>query len=266
MKPGICENTFKVKEEIMTTRRALMISNPGEQGAQNYCKGVFVDIQNYKNYFTSALGGAWLASEIVTLDRPSGKQVDDEITKMSAYDYTTILFSGHGYYSQRSMSTILELRKDVEYDEMRLRTAATKRTIILDCCRKVYPETIYEQIALRAMAKVAKRAPSLEQCRRYFDLAIQRCSNDIIVGHSCSINETSGESETYGGYYASSLLIAAKNWYEQGTFDPKHYYPYSVVEAHNSAVPLVGRLRGGTQNPKIDKSRSEPYFPFAIVV
>jgi hypothetical protein len=252
-------------EEIMTTRRALLISNPGEQGAQNYCKGVFVDIQNYKNYFTSALGGAWLGSEIVTLDKPSGKQVDDEIKKMSVYDYTAILFAGHGYYSTRSMSTILELRENEEYDEMRLRTAATKRTIILDCCRKVYPEKIYEDVALKAMAKVAKRALSPEECRKYFDKAIEQCSKDIIVGHSCSINETSGESETYGGYYASSMVIAAKNWYEQTNFDPIHCYPYSVVEAHNSAVPLVVRLRGGTQNPKIDKSRSGPYFPFAIV-
>ena len=250
----------------MTIRRALLISNPGEQNAQNYCKCVFVDIDNYKNFLTSALGGGWRTAEIVSLNRPSRKQVDDEIAKMHIYDYTVILFSGHGYFSTRSASTILELKKDEEYDELDLRKSATKRTIILDCCRKVYPEAVYEQVALKAMAKVAKGAPSIEECRKYFDIAIQQCSSGIIVGHSCSINEESGESETYGGYYASSLLIAAKNWYEQSTFDPKHYYPYSVVQAHDSAVPLVGRLRGGTQNPKIDKSRSEPYFPFAIVV
>lgn len=251
----------------MATRRALLISNPGEQGAQNYCQGVFVDIDNYKNYLTSPLGGAWFTSEINSLNKPTANQVDDEIIKMSGYDYTLILFSGHGYYSQKSLSTIIELNKYEEYDEMKLRKYATKRTIILDCCRKVYPEKL-EKLA-EALIMKAEPTLAFDKCRKYFDIAIDKCSNGTIIGHSCSINETSGESETHGGFYASSLLRAARNWHKQSNYDPKHYYPnslaYSVVQTHNSAVPLVGTLSGGTQNPKIDKPRSEPYFPFAIM-
>ncbi len=250
----------------MTTRRALLISNPGEANATNYCKGVFVDIDNYKKFLMSALGGAWQTSEIIPLPRPSRKEVDDWILKLGIYDYTFILFSGHGYYSPKSQSTIIELRKDEEYNELDLRKLANKRTIILDCCRKVYPERIWDQVMVEAMRLVAKRALSPDECRKYFDVAVEKCPKGIIVGHSCSINETSGESEIHGGYYAGSLLKAAKDWHDNGNFNIGNYYTYSVVQTHNTAVPLVDRLTGGTQNPKIDKARSEPYFPFAIVV
>ena len=41
------------------TRKALIISNPGELGAENYCEGVKKDVANYKNFLMSAAGGGW---------------------------------------------------------------------------------------------------------------------------------------------------------------------------------------------------------------
>ena len=37
-------------------RKALIISNPGETGVENYCEGVKVDIQNYVCFIESPLG------------------------------------------------------------------------------------------------------------------------------------------------------------------------------------------------------------------
>jgi hypothetical protein len=39
------------------SRKALLIANPGEQGQENYCKGVYVDIANYQRFLASAVGG-----------------------------------------------------------------------------------------------------------------------------------------------------------------------------------------------------------------
>ena len=41
------------------SRCALLISNAGESGDEHYCKGVLVDIQNYKTFLTSPIGGWW---------------------------------------------------------------------------------------------------------------------------------------------------------------------------------------------------------------
>jgi hypothetical protein len=242
----------------MTTRRALLISNPGEQGAQNYCRGVLIDIINYKKHLTSPLGGAWFETEINYLNKPSISQVNNEIYKMSSFDYTLILFSGHGYYSNITSSTWIELNKDEDYDSNKLRMLTNKRTIILDCCREIYPPR--PTVMAEAMKKVAKAPLDFERCRKFFNALIEKCLKGIVVGHSCSINETSGDDENNGGYYASSLLRTATNWSENNN----SWATYSVVQAHNSAVPLVGTLSGGTQNPYIEKPRSEPYFPFAV--
>ena len=45
----------------MTTKRALLITNPGEQGDENYCKGVYVDAANYRRLMLSPQGGVWEA-------------------------------------------------------------------------------------------------------------------------------------------------------------------------------------------------------------
>ena len=75
-----------------------------------------------------------------------------------------------------------------------------------------------------------------------------------------------GDDPIEGGYYTSSIIQSAKNWRTKSNTDlTKQYSRFSVVRAHDSAVNNVSRLSGGTQNPKMEKPRSEPYFPFAII-
>ena len=49
----------------MIRRKVLIISNPGEENSEDYSKGVFVDVENYKKFLLSPLGGYWDASEII---------------------------------------------------------------------------------------------------------------------------------------------------------------------------------------------------------
>lgn len=247
-------------------RKGLIISNPGEIGAENYCEGVKVDVSNYKRFLTSPLGGAWFDSEIVHLDRPSCADTRAEISSLANLDYTFIAFSGHGYVSSRLNTTILELRKGEELDSLELRSNASKRTILLDCCRKVIIE---EVLKAAFFAESARTIPKLDrsECRKYFDKVIEDCAKGIIVGYSCAKNETAGDSQSRGGYYSSSIMQSAIDWYEttNNVNLSDKYYCHSIVKAHENAVPRVRQLSGGTQNPEVEKPRSEPYFPFAIM-
>ena len=72
------------------TRGALLISNPGEIGEENYANGVYVDIKNYQQHLTSAVGGAWETSEIQHLDRPARATVRWWLNAFSLYDYVPL--------------------------------------------------------------------------------------------------------------------------------------------------------------------------------
>ncbi len=246
-------------------RHALIISNPGEKGAQNYCEGVKVDVTNYTSFLTSALGGTWCDNEITHLDRPSKSATTNAIADLSSNDYSFIVFCGHGYYYSRQESTLLELRKNEEIDSLDLRKESKKRTIILDCCRKIEKDIITEA-AMAAKFMEARAELNASECRKYFEKKLEECSNGIVVGYACSKNGTAGDSESRGGYYSYSLLRSATNWRETKNIDlSSKWAAFSTVEAHNGSIAIVSRLSGGTQNPEIDKPRSEPYFPIAIM-
>lgn len=80
-------------------RYALIIANPGETGAENYCEGVNKDVVSYKSFLSSPIGGYWQSGEITTLIRPTALAVQAEMIKAKLADYALIIFAGHGLYS-----------------------------------------------------------------------------------------------------------------------------------------------------------------------
>ena len=109
-----------------------------------------------------------------------------------------------------------------------------------------------------------------EQCRRCFDDKISKCSNGIVVQHSCSPGQTSGDDDLYGGYYISSILDSAEEWVKDkiNQIQSGYYKTYSVVQSHidaKSKTEQKAGAKGKIQKPYIEKTKSEPYFPFAIV-
>ncbi|MTI82405.1 MAG: caspase family protein [Firmicutes bacterium] len=246
-------------------RHALILSNPGESGAENYCEGVNVDVNNYTSFLKSALGGTWYNNEITHLNRPSKLDTNNAIKDISSCDYSLIIFCGHGFYSASRESTILQLRKNEEIDFLDLKNEAKKRTIILDCCRKVEKDIITEE---RMIAKFSEAKAELNplECRKFFEKQLEKCHNGIVVGYACSKNETAGDSQSKGGYYSYSLLKSATEWCETNNIDlTRKWSKLNIAEAHNASIKNVSRLSGGTQTPEIDKPRSGPYFPFAIM-
>jgi hypothetical protein len=246
-------------------RRALIIANPGTQGEESYCHGVSRDVDNYKAFLKSPVGGFWSEDEIVVRHKPSHATIISDIGQQKRADYSLTVFCGHGYHTARTNSTIVELKQGTDIDADELRAGANKHTLILDCCRvihtAVYAEDAAPQILKKAVSKI-----SASECRKFYDKAIADCPTGIVVLFGCSINETAGDSDTQGGFYSYSLISAAEAWSRETDVDTSEKYrPLSVVKAHEMAAQGVARMSGSRQTPAIDKPRSGNYFPFCII-
>jgi hypothetical protein len=253
------------------TRRALLISNAGEYGAENYCTGVFVDIRNYQRLFISPEGGLWQPTEIVTLDRPSVAQVRQEVANLAGYDYSFIGFAGHGWYSRPDAAEVLVLRSGQEISSLELRQGGVSRCIVLDCCREIHNESALAEESQKSAAFSAettrKRMPNPQLCRNKFDSELSRCSNSLVVMHSSTPPEKSGDDERVGGYYTFGLHAGEKVWAEGQAENiwSTSATALSVVALHEIAAAGTRRRSGARQNPTIEKPRGDAtYFPFAV--
>ena len=111
----------------------------------------------------------------------------------------------------------------------------------------------------------AKRVPNPATCRQLFDDQVSACHIGFIKANSCDIDELSTDDDALGGHYNASLLAVASNWIEENA---EAYYSLvktmSVVATHDLAAPITRKRSGGTQNPKIAKPKTLPYFPFTV--
>lgn len=254
--------------QMPVTRRAILVSNPGEVGQANYCKGVYVDIKNYQRLMTSPEGGAWEAPEIIYLDRPTKGDLRAHLVTAASYNYVFVMFTGHGWYSQQDKDRILELRNGEQIASLELSQGAKKRTVILDCCQRVHPESLLESDARKMAFSQSSRArtPSAATCRRLFFDSIQRAPEGIVKMTSCAIGEVSSDDDTRGGRYNASLIESIDEWTALEARKAHSTGPAElpIVAAHESAAALTRNLSANQQNPTIDKPKSSPYFPIAV--
>lgn len=245
-------------------RKALIISNPGESGAENYCAGVLKDVVNYQSFLTSPIGGLWFGSEISAMNRPSAADVRSKMKELSNSDYALVMFCGHGWHSTAVGSTCIVLREGQEIDSAELRLTNTSQTLVLDCCRKKGPWTPTARVLDERLAKAMPRI-NPDDCRKYYDKRIEECDGGLVVMYACSIGEFANDDSEKGGLYSFNLLNGSKGWARSSTVDTSSKADIlSVVGAHDQAATLI-RESGGRQTPHIEKPRTSPYFPFCIV-
>jgi hypothetical protein len=252
---------------MLITKRALLISNPGEVGAENYCKGVYVDINNYQRLLFSAQGGAWETNEITNLDRPSLADVRAWIANMSAVDYVFVMFTGHGWFSELDHDRVLELRSGQSIASNELLKGTKRRTLVLDCCQKVYKKTLIEKHAhvFSGSIEPERRPLNREACKKLFSDLVSVADEGFLRLSSCSIGEYSYDDDKEGAHYNSSLIRTVENW-ANGAAARYSQAPISlsVVAAHEQAATLTTKRSGGLQHPVIEKPKSMPYFPIAV--
>ena len=234
----------------------LIIGNPGK--GKHYCEGVEKDLLNYRKYFSSITGGAWEDDEIKTLLCPTVTEMNRAVNVLDEMDYSVIVFSGHGY-SNINGETIIELSDDGdEYSENILK--ATNRTVIIDCCRKLWlPPTILEKRAdFMNLYESARYSSLRELARLKYEDYIKNSNGMPVVMYSCSLGECANDNSELGGDYSYQLLKAGKRFAGNAGEDA-----LDVVEAHYIAKTELEKLNH-TQHPRICRARSGNYYPFAI--
>lgn len=257
-------------------RRILIVTNAGIVGAENYCEGVYRDKENYTAFFKSPVGGYYSDSEIKHLDKPSLTNMRHELISLTndKIDFSILIFCGHGWYSSKSESNIFVLNDNKEeIDSLEFRKGGKKRIIIEDNCRESFADYVVESESKRFSSLLEfsshkKQHPNPEQCKLYYNKKIIDCSDQILIGMACQIDEFAGDSDTKGGYYSSSLvkeILKVINTTLDHVDLSKEYQAFSFPLSHNTAIPKVRLLSGNKQNPNIEKPRTSEFLPFAII-
>ena len=246
-------------------RIALLISNPGETGDEDYANGVYRDIQNYTAFLQEPIGGYWEENAIYHLDRPTKSKLAKYLSAISEYDYSLIIFTGHGGYDIEKDTTILQLQQGHDIDSNMLHGITKRETLIIDACR-VFPT---EKSLSESFSRIARANPPMDptRCLELYNQRIGRCLPATVTMFSCSIGETVDDDDNIGGLYSHHLIRCARRWALDKAPDitDETGYILSVVAAHKLSAEKVVPESAGDQNPRIRKPRTEPYFPFAVV-
>lgn len=174
-------------------RKLLLLCNPGTEEAGNYTLAVYNVLQRYKNYFMSAIGGAWIYNENEDLseiiEEPAGYDDEGErtwfFTKMAEIcchaDYSMIVFVGHGNAAygndgiQLSKGKIIPVCSFLAPEPFGINT---KRTVIIDACRTLEGAEQH-QLILEQKSFSADRMLERDKSRILYNDKIQECDPHI---------------------------------------------------------------------------------------
>ncbi|MGP1718463.1 MAG: caspase family protein [Methylophilus sp.] len=216
-------------------RKALLIGNT--QGLN----GVKVDLDKFRAFLLSEIGGSWNEKEIDTLVNPQKITLRSnlDIIRRQQYDYCVVVFSGHGGYLRQ---TVLEINAQGEkIEESLLKNLSSRQLNIYDCCR-VQLRPVYEGYAQDSLANLIRKSQST--VRERYDNRIMQAIPQQASLYSCSIGEASYDTST-GGVYLSNFLDAAKK------ISPSYAFK-TVGLAHQESIDPTQKFalsQGGKQNP-----------------
>lgn len=244
-------------------RRALLIEASSIKDHGDL-PGARVDVENFKKYLLSAIGGAWEESEIQVLRHPAKGVLQSAVALAGLFDYSLVTFSGHGYHARGK--TIDETRLCInDTDELAVRDlnpGSKWSLIVADACRKVIVVDEVERAKsyqLSLEAKIAKLRPHRERCRARFDAAMQEAEKGPIYFYSCGLNEAAGESKTQGGLFSRALVDVGNEWADQ---DQPGVLLSST--AFRGAAALT-TARNKQQHPEEEAGRRWVHFPFTVL-
>jgi hypothetical protein len=254
------------------TRKAILIESSNVKGLTDL-PGARIDVLNWRNFLKSDLGGAWLDSEIVTLNKPLSSEVENAL-KVANDSYCFVAFSGHGCDGSVVLNDY-----NSSFAIASLRPKGDRATLVLDACRGVPDlvlfssnlkvamanEAIVKGAAMEALHGRSTEFPSVGDYilnriartanhRTRWENAITTSSRGLVQMLACAKGQASNENPSSGGFYTSLLMQSAERWNQHSTLPGTH----STKDAHDYAAAKL---------PAQQKPEYSPYslaFPFAV--
>lgn len=237
-------------------RQAILIGAPGSVYSDSYLQGVEYDIKNYIKFLQSPSGGAWDKSEIIAVKHPEKENLIEGIKKIKA-DYVLTIFSGHGAYSNGGQ-TILAINRTQYVTLKQLVCRSPKQMFIVDACRSFVDSGISGFLGEEHRSFPSRLTK--QQSRIMFDTYLSQCENGAVVCYSCSVGESSIDSND-GGYFTTSLLDKTQQWVEK----PSKFNILPIHHAFTMARNYLVSELTDEQTPQLKTNRPRKYwFPFAI--
>jgi hypothetical protein len=189
--------------------------------------GARMDIENWKEFLRSDLGGAWNDSEIVSLHKPFSSDVEGAL-KVDSDSYCFVAFSGHGGDGFVVLNDYLG-----EFAISSLKPKTQQGTVIIDSCRGVTQNytirakmAIANEIVNRSLASARLSEGQRNRLenftivtthRQSWEGAFSRASAGIVEMLACSKGQAAAEDPSAGGYYTTLLLQSAEVWEQEKT-------------------------------------------------
>jgi hypothetical protein len=200
-------------------RIAIILSAPGGYDDRtDRLEGIVNDIDNWKNFLSSNIGGAWEESEneIIVIEDPTPEDINDIDTFFynNDFDFLFLTFSGHGGYDEMTQKNAYYIN-NIVIPENNFLFNVDRQLTIFDACR-VSEENIFGLKCFSAgdthiiKSSVQLREKDLrKQYKKMYNDAILRLPQMEERLYSCSIDETAGD-VGYGGLFTLKLMNAVK--------------------------------------------------------
>jgi hypothetical protein len=196
-------------------------------------EGTSWDNENLREFLTSHLGGDWHENEIISLENPTIRKVKDTILTFNRYNYSFVVFTGHGELEEYEKIQYIELMDGV-ISINKLKTDCPRQTIIIDACRGYFSK---RQRLLEKSMNFSNGMESYGQnisTRQLFDDNLTKTEEGLTVLYAANENQSAVASD-YGSAYISSLIESAQEW-EQTS---KNETVLSLKAAHNNSIEYM---------------------------
>ena len=259
----------------MMKRHAILIESSRVRG-EEALPGAVKDIQNWRAFLMSDLGGAWDEGEITTLSMPKSAEVA-RLVKAHSDGYVFFAFSGHGCErinedrTTTKMACLNDDEKDVPIETISPEHFATT---VFDCCRGldfsgIKTGAVTESYVMDSWAASCKNSSQdftrqqLRQTRKsaFLGKLYSGSESQMLRMYACSQGEGARDNGAVGGFYTTLLIAGAKEWEAREAWRHQDPIFYTTREAHTYAEQNMSSA-GSSQHPEYTPISVN--YPFAV--
>jgi hypothetical protein len=215
-------------------------------------------VGKYSDYFQSIAGGAYDGNEIISLEEPTVKILNETLAKFDL-DFVVIILIGHG--ATQNDNLLFTLNKNEIIKPGQIKTNADKNLILIESCRieaqNIYTVDLNDQIPKFKYGGLVRTPISRKKSKEIYDEQLSKCGNGTVVCFACSSNEIARN------FYFSLVLLQTsfnwhlEHWHHFETLTISRLMPHVTTEVRN----FVQNMFGQNQTPEINGGLE---FPFSV--